>query len=64
MIDDPIIEELRKFREEYAAKFNYDFVAMCQNLREQEKQHQHLIVSRSPKPYIPPTLETVGETLW
>lgn len=34
---DPIVEEVRKARDEYAARFNYDLVAMVADLREQEK---------------------------
>jgi len=61
MIDDPIIAELRKFREEYAAKFNYDLAAICRDLREKEQRHERKLVSLPPKPYLPPTLEVADQ---
>jgi hypothetical protein len=33
MIDDPIVEEVRRARAEYAAKFRYDLRAMCEDLQ-------------------------------
>jgi len=53
--DDPIIAELRKFREDYAAKFNYDIAAMCNDLRASEQRNGHLTVSLSPQPYLSPS---------
>lgn len=53
--DDPIIAELRKFREDYAAKFNYDIAAMCNDLRVSEQRNGHRTVSLSPKPYLSPS---------
>jgi len=35
--DDPIIAEIRRFREEYLARFDYDLDRMDQHLREMEK---------------------------
>lgn len=35
---DPIIEETRRMKDEYAAKFNYDLQAIYQDLKELEKQ--------------------------
>jgi hypothetical protein len=37
MQPDPIVEEVRKAREAYAARFNFDLRAMCRDLREKEK---------------------------
>ena len=42
---DPIVEEIRCYREEYAAQFNYDLDAMCRDLREQEKKSGAKLVS-------------------
>ena len=33
MIDDPIVQEVRQLREQYAARFNYDLVAIFEDLR-------------------------------
>ena len=38
MWKDPIIEETRRMKDEYAAKFNYDLQAIYQDLKELEKQ--------------------------
>ncbi|GEM_PF-657867 len=53
--EDPILTELRKFREEYAAQFNYDVAAMCNDLRADERHYGHQTVCRSPKPYLSPS---------
>ena len=34
---DPIIAELRRIRDEHAARFNYDIHAMARDLQEREK---------------------------
>lgn len=49
MWKDDIVEETRKVREEYAAKFNYDLEAICKDLKEQEKKGKRKIVSMQPK---------------
>ncbi len=38
MWKDEIVEEVRKIRDEYAAKFNYDLDAIYKDIKEQEKQ--------------------------
>lgn len=42
---DPIVKEIRKIREEYAAKFNYDVDAMFADLRQKQLQSNRKIVS-------------------
>ena len=37
MWEDPIVEEVRKIREEHAAKFKYDLDAIYRDLKEQDK---------------------------
>jgi hypothetical protein len=37
MWKDPIVEEVRKVRNEHAAKFNYDLKAIYQDLKEQQR---------------------------
>ena len=49
MWKDPIVEEIRKYREEYAARFNYDLAAICNDLREREKAAGVKCVSRPPR---------------
>ena len=38
MWKDPIVEETRQMKNEYASKFNYDLQAIYQDLKELEKQ--------------------------
>lgn len=45
MIDDPIIEELHRVREEMAAKFNYDVHAMFAYWRARELEKGRKVVS-------------------
>lgn len=48
-MNDPIVEEIRKYRDQYAAKFNYDLAAICKDLRERQATCGREIVSRPPK---------------
>jgi hypothetical protein len=47
---DPIVEEVRKVREEYARRFNYDLHAMCEDLREKQKLSGGPLVSFPKRP--------------
>ena len=49
MWKDPIVEEIRRNREEYAAQFNYDLNAICRDLREKQKKSGRKIVSLPPR---------------
>ncbi len=40
---DPIVDEVRKARDAYAARFNYDLRAIYRDLKEQEEQKVHKI---------------------
>ena len=42
---DPIVEEVRRNREEYAARFDYDIRAICREARERQKKSERRIVS-------------------
>jgi hypothetical protein len=46
---DEIVEETRKAREEYAAKFEYDVAAIVADIKEKEKQGERPVVSHPPK---------------
>ena len=50
MRDDPIVEEVRRIREEYARQFDYDLAAMAEALKKREKQHPERLVSFPAKP--------------
>lgn len=49
MQDDPIVEEVRKVREAYAAKFNYDLAAIFQDLKRQERESGRTFVTFPPR---------------
>jgi hypothetical protein len=42
---DPIVDEVRRVREAYAARFNYDLRAIYRDLKEQEKRSGREVVS-------------------
>ena len=42
---DPIVDEVRRARDAYAARFNYDLRAIFRDLKEQEKRSGRQIVS-------------------
>ncbi len=46
---DPIVEEVRRNREQYAAAFNHDIRAICRAAREKQKESGRKIVSRPPR---------------
>ncbi len=52
---DPIVEEIRKNREEYAARFNYDIKAICRAAREHQEKSERKTVSLPPKRVARPT---------
>jgi len=48
-MNDPIVEEIRECREQYAATFNYDLAAICKDLHERTAKCGRTVVSRPPK---------------
>ena len=46
---DPIVEEVRKARDDYAKKFNYDLDAICRDLQEKQGKEGKNVVSFPPK---------------
>ena len=54
---DPIVEEVRKARDEYAKRFNYDLDAICQDLRSKQGADGRKVVSFPPKPVEPAVSE-------
>ncbi len=45
-MNDPIVDEVREFRDEHARKFNYDLDAICADLMEKQKRSGHPLVRR------------------
>jgi hypothetical protein len=46
---DPIVEEVRRYRQDYAAQLNYNLKAICRDLRKKQNKSGRKIVSLSPK---------------
>ncbi len=55
---DPIVEEVRKVREAYAKRFNYDLDAICQDLRKHQGKEGRKVVSFPPKAVKPEASRT------
>ena len=49
MNDDPIVDEVRKARDEYAQRFDYDLDAICRDLQKKQEQPGRQVVSFPPK---------------
>ena len=45
MLADPIVEEVRRVRQEYAKQLDYDLHAIAADLRRQEQEHSQRLVS-------------------
>ena len=50
LLNDPIVEEVRRIRQEYAKQFDYDVRAIADDLRKREQQHRERLVSFPAKP--------------
>ncbi len=46
---DPIIEEVRRIRDEHSKSFNYDLDAICESYKTSQKKLKHRLVRLSPK---------------
>lgn len=46
---DSIVEEIRRNRQVYAARFHHDIKAICRAAREQKQRNSHRIVSLPPR---------------
>ena len=49
MWHDPIVEEIRRIRDEHAKKFNYDLHAICEDFRKRQLLSGRTVVSRPPR---------------
>ncbi len=50
MHKDEIVEEVRKVREEYAARFNYDLAKMYEDLKASEQKRSNIAALRPVTP--------------
>ena len=49
MMNDSIVEEVRRFRKEHAAQFGNDLNRIVDDLRKKEKESMHVQVNPGPK---------------
>ncbi len=49
MINDPIVEEIRNYRQEHARKYGNDLNRICAALREREKKSSKKAVTLTPR---------------
>ena len=49
MAKDPIVEEVRRIRQQYAARFNYDVAAIFRDLQDRQGRGEFTVVSRKPR---------------
>ena len=49
MSRDPIVDEIRAIRDEYARQFDYDLDAIFQDIKKQETESDRHFVTRPPK---------------
>ncbi len=47
---DPIVDEVRNAREEYARQFNFDLDAICRDLRQKQESSGVRVVSLTKRP--------------
>ncbi len=52
MISDPIIDELHAIREQLAAQYDFDAVALGQAYIARQQAENRLVVARQPKPVV------------
>jgi hypothetical protein len=48
-LNDEIVEEVRKIRDNHAAKFNYDISAICADIRQKQAESGRKIVAYKSK---------------
>jgi hypothetical protein len=49
MRNDPIVEEMRKYGQEFTAQHNHDLAAIFKALKQKEQALDRVIVQRSPR---------------
>lgn len=49
MTNDPIVDEVRQARDDYAKKFDYDLDAICEDLQRKQEQPGKQVVEFPPK---------------
>ncbi|MFH1268270.1 MAG: hypothetical protein ABIK89_21325 [Planctomycetota bacterium] len=49
MFRDPIVKEIQQYRQQYAAQFNHDIDAICEDIRCKQEESGRKVVSRKPR---------------
>jgi hypothetical protein len=49
MASDPIVEEIKRFREQYAARFDYDLKAIVRDVQRRQRDGDRQVVRREPR---------------
>lgn len=49
MAKDPIVDEVRRVRKEYATRFNFDLDAIYRDLKKREHEGEFTVVYRRPR---------------
>jgi hypothetical protein len=49
MLQDPIVEEVRRIRNAHAKKFNDDLHAICEDFRKKQQSSGRKVVTRQPR---------------
>ena len=58
MAKDSIIEEVRRSRQQYATRFNYDVAAIFRDLQDRQDRGEFTVVRRKPRhPQVQPPLQ-------
>jgi DUF438 domain-containing protein len=55
MIEDPIVNEVRKARDAHAKRFNYNLQEIYNDIKKAEKKHPKRLVTLPPKRYLKST---------
>jgi hypothetical protein len=62
MSPDPILAEIRRYRDEHAAKFGYDVRKIAEDIKSREGKDGHVVVRRPPRPANPIYLKPLSTT--
>jgi len=49
MSSDPIVDEIKQFREQYASRFNFDLVAIVRDVQRRQRDGDVQVVRREPR---------------
>jgi hypothetical protein len=61
MWQDPMVEEVRRIRDDHARKFNYDLHAICEDFRRKQLSSGRKVVTRKRRPPVAYVLPEAAE---